>query len=46
MYKRQAVIFAYLTPEQTILGLNLEDDDDDDDKVNSSFDCETINIFI
>ena len=26
-----AVIFAYLRPEQTILGLNFEDDYDDDD---------------
>ena len=26
-----ALIFAYLRPEQTILGLIREDDDDDDD---------------
>ena len=28
VYKRQAVIFAYLRQELTILGLNLEEDDD------------------
>ena len=31
VYKRQAVIFAYLRPEETIIGLNFEDDDVDDD---------------
>ena len=30
VYKRQALIFAYLRPEQTILGLMHEDDDDDE----------------
>ena len=33
VYKRQALIFAYLRPEQTIRGLILEDDDDDDDLI-------------
>ena len=33
MYKRQALHFAYLRPEQTIVGLILEDDDDEDDDV-------------
>ena len=28
VYKRQALIFVYLGPEQTILGLIREDDDD------------------
>ena len=30
VYKRQALIFAYLRPEQTILGLILEEDDGDE----------------
>ena len=29
VYKRQALIFSYLRPEQTIYGLIREDDDDD-----------------
>ena len=30
VYKRQVIIFAYLRPEKSILGLILEDDDDDE----------------
>ena len=36
VYKRQAVIFAYLRLEQTILCLIIEYDDDDDDDESSN----------